>query len=659
MSIPAKQVRSSTFTLAQVNRVFGSGSIDTGVLANDAIGATQLDATAFGNGLTGGGGTAVAVEADATGGANLATAISVTANGVAIQIDDTGIEENGSSQLQLKDAGVTNAKLNADVAGAGITGGAGSALAFDVAANLTITGIHSHTPSTLQVTGTPTTANQAVNKAYVDSVGAGVDIKEACEVATTAALPTVVAAGSQVGKTLTASAVGILTIDGQATVLGDRIMVKDQVDPIDNGLYSVTTEGTAGVAFVLTRTTDADGNPSGEVSGGMLAFIKAGTLNANTGWALYGIVGTVDVDTDPQTFTQFQGISLVGGDGIDITGNTVSVELAPTSGLEFNAAQLRTSAQGNGLTGGAGSLLAVQPDQTPAANTQPVSVQVDGVGLDVAAIAGAGIEADGSATLRVAAQGTGIAGGGGTTLSFDATAADGDGLIGAGAVLAVQPNTTDGGTEPGLEVGLNGVRISLAAAGNGLTGGGGNPLRVEPDNVSGGGVSGLDVASSGVRISTAAAGNGLTGGGGAALAVDPTDLVSGGSAEVDGDTIDIDWVPTNYTRDTGPAEVTTAVQLTAHLKGIDNAILAAGGTPRQESVTTQNITGTDTVITSDTLDNTPTSAVAVKLYLNGILIPQGAGLYYTISGVNITWLAGGGTAVDLDTSDELLAVYES
>jgi hypothetical protein len=47
---------------------------------------------------------------------------------------------------------------------------------------------------------------------------------------------------------------------------------------------------------------------------------------------------------------------------------------------------------------------------------------------------------------------------------------------------------------------------------------------------------------------------------------------SSGLDEVDGDHLDIDFVPTNYTRDTTPAEASVLVHLTAHLAGIDNAL---------------------------------------------------------------------------------------
>lgn len=48
-------------------------------------------------------GTAIGVKADTTGGVNLATAVNVSANGVAIKVDDTSIEENGSGQLAVKE----------------------------------------------------------------------------------------------------------------------------------------------------------------------------------------------------------------------------------------------------------------------------------------------------------------------------------------------------------------------------------------------------------------------------------------------------------------------------------------------------------------------------------------------------------------------------
>ena len=53
--------------------------------------------------------------------------------------------------------------------------------------------------------------------------------------------------------------------------------------------------------------------------------------------------------------------------------------------------------------------------------------------------------------------------------------------------------------------------------------------------------------------------------------------ISAGADEIDGDKLDIDWNPTNYTPDVSPSEVTSVDELTAHLKGIDTALASAGG----------------------------------------------------------------------------------
>jgi hypothetical protein len=191
--------------------------------------------------------------------------------------------------------------------------------------------------------GDPTAAQDAATKQYVDSIAAGLELKDACRVATDAALPANTAAGSGVGKTLTADAVGILTVDGVNTVLGDRILVKDESAgaDVDHGIYEVTTEGTAGVAFVLTRATDFDGSPAGEVVKGAFTFIQEGTANDKTGWAVL-TDDPITVDTTAIEFTQFQGLpQFIGGDGIDITGDTISVDLATNPGLEFATGELR------------------------------------------------------------------------------------------------------------------------------------------------------------------------------------------------------------------------------------------------------------------------------------------------------------------------------
>jgi len=48
--------------------------------------------------------------------------------------------------------------------------------------------------------------------------------------------------------------------------------------------------------------------------------------------------------------------------------------------------------------------------------------------------------------------------------------------------------------------------------------------------------------------------------------------IGGGADEVDGDKLDIDWVPTNYSRDNSIGEADNVTDLSAHLKGLDDEI---------------------------------------------------------------------------------------
>jgi len=145
---------------------------------------------------------------------------------------------------------------------------------------------------------------QLATQEFVTSSGLGVDWKDSVRLATDAALPAYTQAGAGVGATLTADAVGVLTVDGVATVLGDRILVKDEAGApgdADHGLYEVTVEGTAGVEFELTRTTDAD--EDSEVTPSLAVGVEEGSVNEDTYWAIT-TNGTIVVDTTQIAFAQ-------------------------------------------------------------------------------------------------------------------------------------------------------------------------------------------------------------------------------------------------------------------------------------------------------------------------------------------------------------------
>lgn len=233
-----------------------------------------------------------------------------------------------------------------------------------------------------------------VNKSYADAMAAGLLVKDACRLMTDAALPSYVAAGAGIGKTLTASANGALTLDGVLAVNGDRVLVT--TEGVHNGIYVVTDLGSGATKWILTRAIDFDGSPTYEVRGGVFTFIQEGTNNSDSGWVLTNN-GTVTVDTTVLVFTQFSGAGqITPGNALQKVGNVLNVlyddltigkngsnqlfvkALSITTSLLADAsvteAKLAASVAGNGLTGGAGSPLAVGAGDAIKTSSDNISV---------------------------------------------------------------------------------------------------------------------------------------------------------------------------------------------------------------------------------------------------------------------------------------------
>jgi len=187
----------------------------------------------------------------------------------------------------------------------------------------------------------PTSDQDAATKAYVDSVANGLDVKESCSVATTAALAACTYNNS--AGTLTADANGALSVDGVSPSVGDRILVKDQASAVQNGIYKVTATGGASAAFVLTRSPDAD--TASELTGGTFFFVEAGTANADNGYVATHN-GTPTFGSTNITFAQFSGAGQISaGDALTKTGNQIDVAVDDSS-IEVSSDALRVKASG-------------------------------------------------------------------------------------------------------------------------------------------------------------------------------------------------------------------------------------------------------------------------------------------------------------------------
>lgn len=164
----------------------------------------------------------------------------------------------------------------------------------------------------------------AANKKYVDQVAQGLSVKASCQLATNQALP---ACSYNAGAlTLTANANGALTntaIDsggsGVTLVAGTtRVLVKTQATSEQNGIYLLTTIGTAGTPWVLTRTDDSNTNAE---------LVSAFTLVEGGSAANFGYVQSskdfdiTNITTKSITWQLFSSAaSYVGGNGMILSG---------------------------------------------------------------------------------------------------------------------------------------------------------------------------------------------------------------------------------------------------------------------------------------------------------------------------------------------------
>jgi len=201
-----------------------------------------------------------------------------------------------------------------------------AAAAGNNSVNLTPTGTGTVDVANKRITSVaePTQATDAATKNYVDAVKTGLDPKDSVRIATTANLTATYANGtSGVGATLTNSGTqAAFTVDSIVGVVGDRVLVKDQTTALQNGIYTITTVGTASTNWVLTRSIDADQNP--EVTPGAFTFVEDGTINGDNGFVCTA-TGTITIGTSNIPWVQFSGAGqVIAGDGLTKSGNTIN-----------------------------------------------------------------------------------------------------------------------------------------------------------------------------------------------------------------------------------------------------------------------------------------------------------------------------------------------
>lgn len=146
--------------------------------------------------------------------------------------------------------------------------------------------------------------SQKAIKTYVDNVAAGLKWKAGVRAATTAngALATAYENGD--------------TIDGVVLATGDRILIKNQTNEAENGIYIVQSSGAP------VRSSDAD---LGTEIKQAAVFVLEGTTLAVTAWVNTN-EGTVTLGSTDITFAQFSGSgTYTASTGLTLTGNAFSI----------------------------------------------------------------------------------------------------------------------------------------------------------------------------------------------------------------------------------------------------------------------------------------------------------------------------------------------
>lgn len=136
----------------------------------------------------------------------------------------------------------------------------------DVSGNATFTSI-ALTGGT--ISGAPSNPTDIPNKAYVDAVATGLAVHNPAVAATTANITLAGGAPS--------------TLDGVTLSTSNRILVKNQTDAKENGIYTVSVLG-SGANGTWVRATDAD--TGSELVSGSYIFISGGTTYSNASFVM-------------------------------------------------------------------------------------------------------------------------------------------------------------------------------------------------------------------------------------------------------------------------------------------------------------------------------------------------------------------------------------
>src|SRR5210317_234314 len=257
------------------------------------------------------------------------TQSSVTQHEAALSITSSQVSDLASSTISF-----TNKTFDANGTGNSIS----NIEVADLASGVLDTDLNS-------VAGTDTTlASAKAIKTYVDTVAAaGIHYHDPVRVESPINLNAAYNNGTAgVGATLTNSGtLAAISIDGVSLSLYDRVLIYNQTNAAHNGVYTVTTVGSASVAWVLTRSSDTDSYGASDpdaLGEGDAFFVREGNTGAGE---LYVMTtsGTITFGTTNITFSAIAETAVYSaGTGLNLTGTTFSVASGGITSTQLNSA---------------------------------------------------------------------------------------------------------------------------------------------------------------------------------------------------------------------------------------------------------------------------------------------------------------------------------
>ena len=191
------------------------------------------------------------------------------------------------------------------------------------------TGSVSLNSQTITNVADPVNTQDAATKGFVEATSQGLNIKNSCVAATTANI------------TISTALNNGDTLDGVSLSTNDRVLVKDQSTASQNGIYVVGSSP--------ARATDL---ATGSNAAGFFTFVEQGTVNADNGFVCTSDSGSAVVGTNNLTIAQFSGAGqITAGDGLDKSGNTLSVDLKANGGLVIESTEIAIDLAASSITG--------------------------------------------------------------------------------------------------------------------------------------------------------------------------------------------------------------------------------------------------------------------------------------------------------------------